>query len=449
MRFFLLQENTNKYRATVMRNLIYAQIIFLLLCAGFFREFPFLSSIHYLTDVVTLILFMGVIRERKTLVQMSEKYVLFSMMIYMGICVLSVLVNGGKFALILWASRNTYRFFVFYCACICFLKIEDILKFFNFIVKLQYINCILVILEYAYFTIWPERQTGLKQDLIGGIFGIQTGCNSSLNIFLCMVFTIGIINILQAGILKKKWILLCMSTILCATFAELKVFYLEMGLIFVGCVVILFKRKKMKLIIKLAIILLAAGAIGLQLMYNIYPYSRGVFTNYQHYENGISRGSYRIGRMHAFERINELFFNDSLKYNLLGLGFGNCEYSKSNIFVSDFYRLYGEYNYRWFTHQMLFLETGLLGVVSFASVFVVVGIQAVVRLMKKKEYKNLTLFAGIMAGIFLVNIFYNCNIRTDSAYINYLCLAIVPILNKQKEEMTYERHIGISNYTST
>lgn len=426
MRKTSLQKKTQ--RVNLMRSLIYAQILFLLLFAGFFGSVPILSSIHYLTDVVTLILLIGVIRERKVLFYVKEQCILIPMIIYISVCLLSVALNGGSIALVLWAARNTYRFFVFYCACICYLEEEDLQKFVKFIVGLQIINFLLVIVEFVFLTVWPEYQTGWKQDMIGGIFGMRKGCNGALNIFLCMVFTAGIIRILEDAMSEKKWLYLCLSTVLCASLAEVKIFFLEMWFICLPCVLLLHKQKKLKQILKLLLILAVTCGTCVLLMHYMYPYSKGRFLNYLHYEEAHSVDAYRIGRLSAFRQINELFFGESLKYQWIGFGFGNCEYSRFGVFTSDFYKLYGDYNYRWFTHQMLYLETGILGVVSFACILGTASLQALAYVFKKREHWGLSLFACVMAGIFLINLIYNNNIRGDYAYIDYACLAIVPIL---------------------
>ena len=52
-------------------------------------------------------------------------------------------------------------------------------------------------------------------------------------------------------------------------------------------------------------------------------------------------------------------------------GIGSAEYSKSNeMLTSTFYNQYGYLHYQYFTHAFVFIETGLLGLISYLMIFI-------------------------------------------------------------------------------
>ena len=170
--------------------------------------------------------------------------------------------------------------------------------------------------------------------------------------------------------------------------------------------------------------------VSLQIYAALFPYvdlSIEAFLN----EGSSTGGGYNISRLNAFSEINTIFFHDSFLKNLFGYGFGNCEYSTINIFCSDFYKLYGFYNYRWFANQWIFLETGYAGVISFCSFFVISFIISF-KNSKNIVVKNKSLIETgiIMTIICLISFFYNSLLKADYGYIAYFSLAIIGLVIK-------------------
>lgn len=93
---------------------------------------------------------------------------------------------------------------------------------------------------------------------------------------------------------------------------------------------------------------------------------------------------YRIPRVGSFQVINNLFLRTPIK-EWFGLGIGNCDTSAFSFLQSDFYRAYGDYNYRWFTNQWTYLECGIGGFGLYVFFFVTLIITL---LAKLKRYPN-------------------------------------------------------------
>ena len=133
---------------------------------------------------------------------------------------------------------------------------------------------------------------------------------------------------------------------------------------------------------------------------------------------------YRIPRVGSFKVINKLFLRTPIK-EWFGLGIGNCDTSTFSFFQSDFYRAYGDYNYRWFTNQWTYLECGIIGFGLYVFFFVTLIITL---LAKLKRYSNASRPYMITSAIFTVAMIFlmwhSSAIRVDTAYIIYFGMAI-------------------------
>lgn len=96
-----------------------------------------------------------------------------------------------------------------------------------------------------------------------------------------------------------------------------------------------------------------------------------------------------------------------------------------SFFQSDFYRAYGDYNYRWFTNQWTYLECGIIGFGLYVFFFVTLIITL---LAKLKRYSNASRPYMITSAIFTVAMIFlmwhSSAIRVDTAYIIYFGMAI-------------------------
>ena len=146
--------------------------------------------------------------------------------------------------------------------------------------------------------------------------------------------------------------------------------------------------------------------------------------NFMDYATATFDEGYRIPRVGSFQVINNLFLRTPIK-EWFGLGIGNCDTSAFSFFQSDFYRAYGDYNYRWFTNQWTYLECGIGGFGLYVFFFVTLIITL---LAKLKRYPNAIRPYMIASAIFTVAMIFlmwhSSAIRVDTAYIIYFGMAI-------------------------
>ena len=162
------------------------------------------------------------------------------------------------------------------------------------------------------------------------------------------------------------------SSFIIASIAEEKMTYLFFGVIFIVSILISkFSFRKL-----LAITVGVIGLIfGLILIKYYYPDMYAILASPKkiiEYSQSTYDDGYRLPRIGAFKKISNIFFDNNTLKLLFGLGFGNCETSNFSIFQSDFYKSYGQYNYRWFTHQWIFMEEGYIGFGAFLLIFITI-----------------------------------------------------------------------------
>ena len=142
---------------------------------------------------------------------------------------------------------------------------------------------------------------------------------------------------------------------------------------------------------------------------------------------------YNLSRFHAFSNINQLFFHGNPLLNLFGLGFGNCEYSSFSFLQSPFYGEYGQYNYRWFMHQMLFQETGYLGLLGYIGTLAAV-VAGAWKNRNKQRHEFLHEFVVVMGIIAIMNVWYDASLRSECAYMIWFVLATSAIVVRKDDD---------------
>lgn len=398
------------------RKLIYFQLLLVMVEMFFISQFHLPSIITYITDIVSVILLLYMAYAHKSeLKRIRANYVGNLILLFVGVSILGAVFNFVPPLLTVWGARNIFRGFIFFVACIRFLDEKDTKKIFDILFKLQIVNIILSLFQYFI--------QGYNQDNLGGIFGTQSGCNGYTNIF----FVILLSYYVAAYMTKKepvwKVAVVAVSTMLLAGLAELKIFYFEFALIILLCVI--FVKPSFKTIL-IALIAVVAAVLGLKILEAIFPLQYYYLINYDKYLV-MQSGGYNIPRIGAFTYINEHFFNGSIINELFGFGLGNCEMSSFSFLVSDFYKAYGNYNYRWFSHMMFYLEEGIIGfgllLAIFAGIFVYATKSRKI-LENFGENLHIAIFTQVFVIMVVVNFWYNQAIRTEAQYLIYLVLAM-------------------------
>lgn len=410
------------------RQLIYTQLIYLLFINIGISMIHLPAASLYLTDAITLLLFICSLKYIGATIKGIYLNIIYLPLGFLSILLISTtLYNGLSIPLFLWAIRNTYRFFMFFFICIIVLIPEDIDRIFMLMCKIQIINVLLSLYQYFFM--------GIKQDFLGGIFGVNSGCNAWSNIYFCIITTFVICKYINNKISKYWLIFIVSTTLLLGALAELKIFFIEFVLILIGSIL---WNKPSKKMVQILIFSLLMGAVGIVCFANVFPDAYATLIDYQtafQYASSSSWG-YGISRLGALSDINRIFFHNNLFYILFGMGFGNCESSNFSLCKSVFSDKYEIYGYRWFSHQMWYLEGGVMGFLLFISFFVVLFFyvrRVGYYLSKYSEYIS---FTKIFIMILVINLWYNQGIRIEVAYFSFFALAVVPVLVKHSGQCT-------------
>lgn len=378
-------------------------------------------TLYYICDIFNVLLLICMVEESAfNNLERSTKIVLGYMGAFFLLSIISSIVNGVELILFLWGLRTIFRFFVFFCACVCYLEDKDICKLFNYSVLLFWINLFVTLIEKFCF--------GYSGDYLGGIFGVAQGVNTASIIFLNFVLLI----ILEEYFSKRKnlvyLLLFFVAYFVVSVFAELKINFILFA--FVLCFeFVLHVRGNRKLAIKLLMIGLFGGLLGLLGLYFVYPDSYKVITDLQSANKYMDQDYIRrdiFTRNALFSVVYKHFFGNDFCLNLFGYGLGACEFS--SFFSSAFYNEYGDFNYRNYSSAMLILQNGYLGFFLYLCILIQITKQAF-RGIYNKVYSSDNKLTLVFSAIVFILIFYN-TIFADIGYCIWIILAIPFIHNK-------------------
>ena len=411
-----------------LKDLIKIQIFFILVIEGLISLLHVPSFFRYIIDINFLFMLFWIIIKK----QFSCQYKFFPkdcrkifvyIIVFMLMFTLIAITKLVPFGQILWGIRNTFFPLIFLLICALGLGTEDVEQIFSVILKLQVVNFLCGLYEFFVLDV--------HNDYLGGMFGTALGCNGSLNAYLVIICAYILTRFIQKKVsgLEVGWIFL--SSIIMATLAELKVFYIE--LIFIIFLGIWINKKSLKSFMMLVVGMFSLF-IGMLVLTNVNSESVRFLTSLESIIEYNSRTDYDgdivISRLTSFEQINEYFFDDKTSTKILGYGLGSCEDSQTfEWFNSDFAEQYRDMRYRYLTVAMNYLETGYMGVVAFLLVFIAIFFLA-------HKYQNIiprneiTGFAQILCVLYVFTCWYDSSIRSYSGYIMYFTISSIFIYAK-------------------
>ena len=367
-----------------VKKLVSFQFYFVLLFSLFVEVFKLPTTITYISDIVNLIILMYLLyykRKSEAIAALNMRATIICVLLLFAVTLFTAAMNMVKPTLVIWSARNYLRFFPYFISTVVFEDQEGLNRKFRFLQVLQVLNVALTLYQFFYLK--------LSGDFLGGIFGTAKGCNGYTNIFLCIITIYSLFAYSDAKRIRMlDLVFTLVSSLAIAAMAELKVFFLELVVIFL--LYFLLSRGSLRKVVVIVSSVLA-GYIGLMIFSAVFPQSMQFLTNIEgimEYGTGTG-GGYSLGRIGAYSNINRLIFHDDLMLNLFGLGFGNCEYSSFPMFRSAFYNSYGYLNYRWFTNQIWFLQCGYLGIIAYLAVIVSIFIWNIRNISIKGTDQNL------------------------------------------------------------
>lgn len=319
----------------------------------------------------------------------------------------------------LWGFRNNFRFyFAFIIFCMFFTE-DDIKNCLKFLDILFWINAIVTVFQFFVL--------GYNQDYLGGIFGVDRGCNAYTIVFFAIVISRSILLFMS----KKEGFVLCFAKIAVAliisAMAELKFFFIVFFvIILLSTFLTSFSWRKFLALFFAAFFIMVASSIL------TYTFGEGSSITFSKLFEIATAENYSsnddLGRLTAIPTLSRTILSD-ISDRLFGLGLGNCDYSNFDIFNTPFYQIYGDLHYVWFSAVFMFLETGYAGLTLFVLFFVLCF---VISFVKKKNNSNplYCQMSMIMSVLCMLIILYNASLRTEVGYMVYFVLAMPLIQSK-------------------
>ncbi|MDR0913765.1 MAG: hypothetical protein LBM65_01155 [Oscillospiraceae bacterium] len=321
----------------------------------------------------------------------------------------------------LWGFRNNFRFFFAFLAFAVFFDESDIKTCLKFIDVLFWVNAAVSFVQFF--------AMGYKQDLLGGIFGVERGANAYSAIFFAFVAAKSLLLFMNKQEKALPCFLKCSFTLILAALAELKFYFILFILVLIiSAIFTSFSWRKLLLIIGFAIVIMFSSSILTAIFgsSNSLTFERlFILATSTSYANGED-----LGRFTAIPTIAETILTD-LPQQLFGMGMGNCDTSVFPICNTPFYQANSLLNYTWFSSAFLFLETGYIGLALYLSFFIICLVFAVKAIKAKTANKLYCQITVIMAVICICLIFYNSSMRMEVGYIAFFALAL-PLIPKER-----------------
>lgn len=416
-----------------LSKLIEFQIYYLLIIESLISIVGIPSITRYLLDVNLILMAALSMQKIPFLFKHREYnrltgYIIFYMVAVTAVAFIRLVPTGQ----ILWGIRNNFFFIFFFFICIDNLKSKDVDRIMKNVVRLQIYNVVCILVEFIFMH--------KRNDLLSGMFGTEYGGNAYLNIYLTVICAYCFVGYIQKKVKQYVLISVILSSIVVATFSEIKFFFFELAAILI--IPTLFSSKG-SVVKRLAAV--ALGLAGLYLGFKVFSIvqsdSMEHMTSFESIIEYNSRTIYgkndiAISRLTAISQVNDYFFQDNTLNKLIGYGLGACESSKTFKWChSNFATMYEDTGYRNRSTAMIYLETGYIGLILFVGIFVFIMAIAL-KSKRKKEYSNYATFTLIMSVISLFNFVYNSSLRIEIAYLIFFSLATLFI--KIREQKTTE-----------
>lgn len=400
-------------RRTLNELLIWVLILGPFLMAPLIQFLGLPGIVKYILDVAWFSLLFAMMFKKKKTINKSERILLYTILIFFIFTVINYIVHFQSPLYYLWGFRNNFRGFALFFAVMYFFDENDVISVLSLFDKIFYVNAILMI--YQFFVL------GYKQDFLGGIFGVEAGCNSFVNLYFCIMTVIYYIQYCNDKKSFKSTIFNISVMLILSAMAELKFYYIEfIVIIAVGALITHFSWKKVLLII--------AGVIALVIGYNIFisifpdiDFSiEGLLQYATSSEGYTSKGD--LNRLNFLSVVNDKLLPD-FQDRLFGLGLGNCDNATGiSALTTPFFLRYESLHYHWMSSIMMYLENGIIGIVLFFSFFITIFISSLK--MKKNSNTVFCQISALCAIVAFMNIFYNNSLRHEAGYMLYCILAI-------------------------
>lgn len=398
------------------RNIILFIYTITFINTGLIEILPVLSPLKFLSDVLIFFLVYFILMKRK--VESRNIFFLYIKLILFFLFAttfISYFFHYENVLFYFWGTKNLFKYFIFWFACVLFLKKEDFFLFVKINIVLLFINTLIMTYQGLILQLYCDN--------VGGLWGTITGVNLYTNIHLLVTNIIAIVLFTTKRTSFFFVLLIILCSFLQAAVAELKFFFIEFLLIILLNFIICKNKLRSFSLISIGIICLSIGFIWLLYFYDNLQDFFNLSTMLSYSEESYAARGSGLDRTTALPLISTLFLT-SIDTFLFGIGLGNAEFT--TLYTPYFVKYYGFYNQHLFSHAMLFLETGLIGLILYCSFFIMISIHSWIN---KNKIECCVSF--ILSTVVLVLISYNQSMRLDSALLVFPFLAFPFISSKR------------------
>lgn len=408
-----------------------AFIFFLPFAQAFFAELVGLpDSIKFLADVALVFLFVKIFLISGQ-VQIGKQFYPFLVLIgiFFAYVTITYFFNYQSIFYYVWGLRNSFRFYLAFVAYVILLKWDDVQKWLKVLDWLYVLNFFVLLIQFF---------MGYRQDFLGGIFGVQKGCNGALLMFFVVVVTKSILEFMRNEGSTAKCLIFSFMALLSSALAELKFFFILFIIIAIMAAVMTKQSVKKTLFFIIGAIMIIIFSTILSMMYDEFAGFLSIGNLWDALLNPNYATKEDVGRLTAIPIISDRFLTGFFD-KLIGMGLGNADSSSLAIFNTPFFDAYNTIHYAFFSYSFLYLEIGILGLILYATFFIisfVVALRLYTTKMANEMICQLTMIFSIMCIAFM---FYNIVLKSELAsYLAFFVLAL-PLISagaaKPREEI--------------
>lgn len=388
--------------------------------------------IKFLVDGCLMLLLAKIIIQRQ--LNLDRKIIPF-VVLAIGLVIYSLVVYLLKYQSIfyyIWGLRNNFRFHLAFVVFALMVEWDDAKKWLKLLDWLYVLNIFVILFQYF---------DGHAQDYLGGIFGVQKGCNGSLLAFMAIVVCKSVLLFMRGEESTFKCISVTVSSLLIAALAELKFFFIIFIIIVLLAAAMTKHSVQKTLFLFFGFFCTIAFSTLLSLLYEEF----GEFLSFDNLWKALTNPNYAtdedVGRLTAIPVITDSFMS-GVGEVLFGLGLGNCDASSISLFNTPFYDLYYSYHYAYFSYAMLYLETGIVGLVGYASFFIASFVFALRSYIKRTSESIACQMAMIMSVMCCILLVYNVSLRSEISYLIFFVLALPLISGYEGRSVPYADRSG-------
>lgn len=390
------------------------------------------SIIKYTIDVAWITaLFMLVVAKRQFVHKRLLPYVIFFCVWFLYVLVIYLFHYQSVFYF-LWGFRNNARYFIAFILFAYYFDKEIVSWCLKFMDVMFWINVAVTMYQFFFM--------GLNQDYLGGIFGVDRGCNGYSVVFFTIMVIRSLLNYMNGKESVLKCFLWCGAALVIAAMAELKFYFvLFIFVLFVSAFVTKFSWRKVLLAILAAFLITVAGSVFTSVFGESQQLSIARILELFTAESYAS--SEDLGRFTALPIISKQIL-PKWSQKVFGLGLGNCDTSSFSICNTPFFQSYQGLHYHWISSAFLFLETGYIGLTMHLAFYIMCFITAYKK-MKRGNRDDLFCQIGmVMSLVCIVLVFYNSSLRTEAGYFAIFALSLPLIPNDNMSSKTLKEADG-------